>query len=52
MFTIVLKLKKMLLFCEETIQEIMVYFIGKLNQKPFVLAFDQFDHLVILDKSI
>lgn len=30
----------------------MVYFIEKLNQKPTILTFDQFDHLVILIKSI
>jgi hypothetical protein len=34
------------------IQEIMVYLIEKLNQKPIILTFSQFDHLVILDKSI
>jgi hypothetical protein len=30
----------------------MVYLIGKLDQKPIILTFGQFDHLVILDKSI
>jgi hypothetical protein len=35
-----------------SLQEIMVYFIRKLNQKSFILTFGQFDHLIILDKSI
>jgi hypothetical protein len=30
----------------------MVYLIGKLNKKPIILTFGQFDHLVILNKSI
>jgi hypothetical protein len=34
------------------LQEITVYLIGKLNQKPIILTFGQFDHLIILDKSI
>jgi hypothetical protein len=37
------------------LQEIMVYFIRKLNQELVILAFGQFgqfDHLVILDKLI
>ncbi len=33
-------------------QEIIVYLIGKLDQKPIILTFNQFDHLVTLDKSI
>jgi hypothetical protein len=35
-----------------TLQEIIVYLIGKLDQKPIILTFNQFDHLVTLDKSI
>jgi len=35
-----------------TLQEIMVYLTGKLDQKPIILTFGKFDHLVILDKSI
>jgi hypothetical protein len=35
-----------------SLEEIMVYLIGKLNQEPIILTFGQFDHLVILDKSI
>jgi hypothetical protein len=35
-----------------TLQEIMVYFTRKLNQKLVILTFGQFDHLVILNKSI
>jgi hypothetical protein len=34
------------------ILQIMVYLIGKLNKKLIILTFDQFDHLIILDKSI
>jgi len=30
----------------------MAYLIGKLDKKPTILAFGQFDHLVILKKSI
>jgi hypothetical protein len=30
----------------------MVYLIGKLNQKPVILTFGLFDHLIILDKLI
>jgi len=30
--------------------QIMVYLIGKLNKKLVILTFDQFDHLIILDK--
>jgi len=30
----------------------MVYLIGKLNKKLIILTFGQFDHLVILNKSI
>jgi hypothetical protein len=30
----------------------MVYLIGKLNKKPIILTFGQFNHLVILGKSI
>jgi hypothetical protein len=30
----------------------MVYFIGKLNQILVILTFDEFDHLIILNKSI
>jgi hypothetical protein len=30
----------------------MVYLIGKLNKKPIILTFGQFDHLVILNKLI
>ncbi len=32
-------------------KKIMVYFIGKLNQKLVILTVGQFDPLVILDKS-
>jgi len=35
-----------------TLQEIMVYLIGKLNQKLVILTFSIFDHLIILDKLI
>jgi hypothetical protein len=38
--------------CNLSPQEIMVYLIEKLNQKPIILTFGQFDHVVILDKSI
>ncbi len=34
------------------LQKITIYLIGKLNQKPVILTFGQFDHLVILDKLI
>jgi len=30
----------------------MVYLTGKVNQKLIILTFGQFNHLVILDKSI
>jgi hypothetical protein len=30
----------------------MVYLTRKLDQKPIILTIGQFDHLVILDKSI
>jgi hypothetical protein len=30
----------------------MVYFIGELNQKPIILTFDEFDRLILLNKSI
>jgi hypothetical protein len=33
-------------------QQIIVYLTGKLNQKLVILTFGQFEHLVILDKSI
>jgi hypothetical protein len=36
----------------KSLQEIMVYLIGKLNQKPIILIVGQFDHLIILDKLI
>jgi hypothetical protein len=36
----------------KSLQEIMVYLIGKLNQKPVILIVGQFDHLIILDKLI
>jgi hypothetical protein len=32
--------------------QIVVYLTGKLDQKLIILTFDQFDHLIILDKSI
>jgi len=35
-----------------TLQEIMVYLIGQVNQKLVILTFGQFDHIIILDKSI
>ncbi len=35
-----------------SLQEITVYLTKKLNQKLIILTFDQFDHLVILGKSI
>jgi hypothetical protein len=34
------------------LQEIIIYFIRKLNQELVILTFGQLDHLVILDKSI
>jgi hypothetical protein len=34
------------------LQEITIYLTGKLNKKPIILTFGQFDHLVILDKLI
>ncbi len=34
------------------LQEVTVYLTRKLNQKPIILTFGQFDHLVILDKLI
>jgi hypothetical protein len=37
---------------QPTLQEFTVYLIGKLNQKSVILAFGQFDHLIILDKLI
>jgi hypothetical protein len=37
---------------QHALQEIMVYFIRKLNQKLVILTFDQFNHLIILDKLI
>jgi hypothetical protein len=39
-------------FYIKSLQEIMVYLVEKLNQKPVILTFGQFDHLVIQDKSI
>jgi hypothetical protein len=30
----------------------MIYFIRKLDQKLVILTFGQFDHLVVVDKSI
>jgi len=35
-----------------TLQQIMIYLIEKLDQTLVILTFGQFDHLVILDKSI
>jgi hypothetical protein len=35
-----------------SLQEMMIYLIGKLNQELVILTFGQFDHLVMLDKSI
>jgi hypothetical protein len=32
------------------LQEITIYLTRKLNQKPMISTFGQFDHLVILDK--
>jgi hypothetical protein len=37
---------------ELPLQEIIVYLTRKLNQKPIILTFGQFDHLVKLDKLI
>jgi hypothetical protein len=34
------------------LQEITVYLTRKLNQKPVILTFGQFDHLIIFGKSI
>jgi len=31
---------------------IMVYFIGKLYQKPIILTFGQFENLIIMDRLI
>jgi hypothetical protein len=39
-------------FSMVSLQKNMVYLIGKLDQKPILLTFGQFDHLVILAKSI
>jgi hypothetical protein len=35
-----------------SILQIMVYLIAKLDQKPIILTFSQFNHLIILNKSI
>ncbi len=35
-----------------SLQKIMIYLIEKLNKKLIILTFGQFDHLVILNKSI
>jgi hypothetical protein len=35
-----------------SLQEMMIYLIGKLNKIPNILTFGQFDHLAILDKLI
>jgi hypothetical protein len=35
-----------------SLQEIMIYFTRKLNKKLVILTSGQFDHLIILDKSI
>jgi hypothetical protein len=43
---------KSLQICIPSLQEITIYLIGKLNKKPIILTFGQFDHLVILNKSI
>jgi len=43
---------KSLQICIPSLQKIMVYFIRKLNKKPIILTFGQFDYLVILDKLI
>jgi hypothetical protein len=37
---------------KNALQQIMVYLIGEVNKKSIILTFGQFDHLVILDKSI
>jgi hypothetical protein len=37
---------------ELPLQEIIVYLTRKLNQKPIIWTFGQFDHLVKLDKLI
>jgi hypothetical protein len=36
----------------DILQEIIFYLIGKLDKKLFILTFGQFDHLVIVNKSI
>jgi hypothetical protein len=43
---------KSLQICIPSLQKIAIYLIGKLNKKPIILTFGQFDHLVILNKSI
>ncbi len=41
------------IFYPHPLQEIKVYLIGKLNQKPVILTFGQLiDHLIISDKLI
>jgi hypothetical protein len=40
------------LSCQQSLQKIIINLIGKLNQELVILTFGQFDHLVILDKSI
>jgi hypothetical protein len=37
---------------KNALQQIIVYLIGEVNKKSIILTFGQFDHLVILDKSI
>jgi len=36
----------------DILQEIIFYLIEKLDKKSFILTFGQFDHLVLLNKSI
>jgi hypothetical protein len=36
----------------DILQEIIFYFIRKLDKKSFILIFGQFDHLVLLNKLI
>jgi hypothetical protein len=36
----------------DILQETIFYLIEKLNKKSFILTFDQFDHLILVNKLI
>jgi hypothetical protein len=44
--------EKILISFSFSLQKITIYLIKKLNKKPIILTFGQFDHLIIMDKLI